>query len=77
MAKGKVIGKAEVKEEVEAKAVDIDAVIEEVGQEIVAERKIVKKKVSRDELRQLEKECRLMGNTSIIDGFCVATYKEK
>ena len=51
MAKGKVIGKAEVKEEVEAKAVDIDAVIEEVEQEIIAERKVIKKKVSRDELR--------------------------
>ena len=55
---------------------DAEEVIEEVVEEIKAEKGLLKKKVSREELSQLEKDGKLVGNTSIIDGFCVATFKE-
>ena len=55
--------------------VDVSDVVEEVATEIKNEKKILKKIVTREELRKLEKEGRLIGNGPIKDDKCEATFK--
>lgn len=60
----------------EPETLDAENVINEIVEEVKSANGFITMKVSKDRLRQIEKEGLLFGNTSIVDGFCTATYRE-